>query len=89
MISISRCRFFSSFSDRPTLGMNFKATTFQTGNAGIRPGSCPSWQGPHFPQTGLSILQLSTPNKTLITGAKALPRPLHINAGLSTMHTGI
>lgn len=30
MISISRCRFFSSFSDRPTLGMNFKATTFQS-----------------------------------------------------------
>lgn len=30
MISISRCRFFSSFSDLPTLGMNFKATTFQS-----------------------------------------------------------
>ena len=30
MISISHCRFFSSFSDRPTLGMNFKATTFQS-----------------------------------------------------------
>lgn len=29
MISISRCRFLSSFSERPNFGMNFRATTYQ------------------------------------------------------------
>lgn len=29
MISISRCRFLSSFSERPNFGMNFRATTCQ------------------------------------------------------------
>lgn len=62
MISISRCRFFSSFSDRPTLGMNFNATTFQ---------SRQSWDQTKFPPTlsetvlnpnGTQLFQLSTRN---------------------------
>ena len=28
IMSISLCRFFSSFSDRPTFGINFNATTY-------------------------------------------------------------
>lgn len=92
MISISRCRFFSSFSDRPTLGMNFNATTFQSRQSwdqirlplSLAEATFNPNRTQHFPA------ELSTVNKKSvqkIPWSWGSPRPLPINTGTHSLRS--